>query len=294
MGAELKFVFIMTKATATKYPTTYVDIVVNGADGDKTVRYNLEDMVLYNNVIYRVEFTGIGAKMMGDTFTATIHAEDENGNAFIGEPKSTTIANELLTVIRKANATDTIKTLGVDMLNYGAAAQAYFGYNAENPVNAALTEEEKAYGTQETPTVTNTMSKTSTGAVTIVLPAVTLGSKVTLNMMFNTTNYTGDKSKLTYKITDVTTNTVVATGPMVQTSGNFYKCVYDDVGAARMRKNVTIGVYDENDALVSQVQTWSVESYIANTLSASNSTQEIKTLLEAMIKYGDSAAAYLG
>ena len=81
---------------------------------------------------------------------------------------------------------------------------------------------------------------------------------------------------------------------MVQTSGNFYKCVYDDVGAARMRKNVTIGVYDENDALVSQVQTWSVESYIANTLSASNSTQEIKTLLEAMIKYGDSAAAYLG
>ena len=294
MGAELKFVFIMTKPVATKYQTEYVDVVVNGADGDRTVRFELEDMTLFNNAVYRVEFTGIGAKMMGDTFTATIHAKDENGKEYVGEPKSTTIASEILKAVRASNATPVIKTLGVDMLNYGTAAQVYFDYNTANPVNAALTEEEAAYGTLETPAVTSSMSKTTDGTIIATSPSVTLGSKVTLNMIFNTANYTGDKSKLTYKVTDVETNTVVASGSLVQQAGNFYKAVYDDVGAARMRKNVTIGVYDENDQLVSQVQTWSVESYIANTLNSASATEAIKTLLKSMIKYGDSAAAYLG
>ena len=180
------------------------------------------------------------------------------------------------------------------MLNYGAAAQAFFNYDTEHLVNADLTEEELAYGTQEVPEVTNSMSKTTTGAITIVTPSVTLLSKVTLNMLFNTANYSGDVSKLTYKVIDVATGDVVFTGTPVQQSGTIYKCVYDDVGAKRMRSDVTIGIYDENDELVSQVQTWSVESYIADILGRSTTSDTTRALLENMIKYGDSAAAFLG
>lgn len=294
MGAELKFVFIMTKATATKYPTEYVDIVVNGADGDTTTRFELEDMVLFNNTIYRVEFTGIGAKMMGDTFTATIHAQDANGNEIIGEPMSASIASAILTQSRKSSASDVTKRLAADLLNYGAAAQLYFNYKTDSLVSALLTSEEQAYATQEVPAVTNTANKTGSGPITIVNPTVTLGSKVTLNLLVNVANYSGDKTKLTYKVKDAATDEVVYTGKVVQQTGTIYKCVYDDVGAKRMRTNVTIGVYDENDQLVSQVQTWSVESYIASSLASSSFNATTKDLLKAMIKYGDSAAAYLG
>ena len=61
-----------------------------------------------------------------------------------------------------------------------------------------------------------------------------------------------------------------------------------------MRSDVTIGIYDENDELVSQVQTWSVESYIADILGRSTTSDTTRALLENMIKYGDSAAAFLG
>ncbi|MGM9554165.1 MAG: CHAP domain-containing protein [Faecousia sp.] len=293
MGAELKFVFIMTSATATKYPTTYVDVVVNGADGETTVRYNLEDMVQYG-AIYRVEFAGLAAKNMGDSFTATIHAEAADGTQYVGVSMTASIADRIKTTLRKSTATETAKTLAVDMLNYGAAAQQYFGYDTEHLVNGDLTAEELAYGTQEVPTIANTMSKTGTGTITVVTPSVTLRSKVTLNMLFNTANYTGDVSKLTYKVTDAATGEVVFTGTPVQQSGTIYKCVYDDVGAKRMRSNITIGIYDENDQLVSQVQTWSVESYIADILGRSTASDTTRGLLENMIKYGDAAAAYLG
>ncbi|MGM9554164.1 MAG: hypothetical protein ACI3V2_07640 [Faecousia sp.] len=293
MGAELKFVFIMTSATATKYPTTYVDVVVNGADGETTVRYNLEDMVQYG-AVYRVEFAGIAAKNMGDSFTATIHAEAADGTQYVGVPKTASIAEQIKATLRKSNATAAAKTLAVDLLNYGAAAQQYFGYDTAHLVNGDLTAEELAYGTQEVPTIANTMSKTGTGTITVVTPSVTLRSKVTLNMLFNTANYTGDVSKLTYKVTDAATGEVVFTGTPVQQSGTIYKCVYDDVGAKRMRSEVTIGIYDENDVLVSQVQTWSVESYIADILGRSSTSDTIRALLENMIKYGDAVAKYLG
>ncbi|MGM9552706.1 MAG: Ig domain-containing protein [Faecousia sp.] len=293
MGAELKFVFIMTSATATKYPTTYVDVVVNGADGETTVRYNLEDMVQYG-AIYRVEFAGLAAKNMGDSFTATIHAEAADGTQYVGVSMTASIADQIKATLRKSNSSAAAKTLAVDMLNYGAAAQQYFGYDTEHLVNGDLTAEELAYGTQEVPTIANTMSKTGTGTITVVTPSVTLRSKVTLNMLFNTANYTGDVSKLTYKVTDAATGEVVFTGTPVQQSGTIYKCVYDDVGAKRMRSNITIGIYDENDELVSQVQTWSVESYIADILGRSATSDTTRGLLENMIKYGDAAAAYLG
>ena len=169
---------------------------------------------------------------------------------------------------------------------YNAVAASFEG--------AAITAEELACGTQKVPAVANTMSKTTTGAITIVTPSVALLSRVTLNMLFNTGKYTGDVSKLTYKVIDVATGEVVLSGTPAQQSGTIFKCVYDDVGARRMRSNVTIGIYDENDQLVSQVQTWSVESYIADILGRSTTSDATRGLLENMIKYGDAAAAFLG
>ena len=293
MGAELQYVFIMTGTVANKYPTTYVDVVVHKATGDETIRIEKSEFVPTGSS-FKVNFSGIGAKNMGDTFEATIYGVDANGQVHVGVPKEASIASNIKNILRKSTSSDVTKTLAVDMLNYGAAAQVYFGYDTEHLVNADLTAEELALGTQEVPSVVSTSGKTGSGPITILAASVSLPSKVTLNMIFSAKSYTGDTSKLTYKVTDVATNTVVAEGPMELQSGTNYKCLYDDVGAKRMRSNITIGVYDENGVLVSQEQTWSVESYIAGVLAKDTTPAATRNLLECMIKYGDSAAAYLG
>ena len=292
MGSDLNFVFIMNSETATKYPTTYVEIVVNGIDGITTTRYDFDDFVQYGSV-YRVEFDGIAAKNMGDSFTATIYGINDDGTQYIGVPKSASIADHLKATVRKSTSSAAAKKLAVDMLNYGAAAQVYFDYDTAHLVNSDLTTEELAYGTQQVPSVSNTMSKTAEGTIKILTPSVTLESKVVLNILFDANDYTGDKSKLTYKVIDVASGEVVLSGTPVQQTGTVYRCTYDDVGASRMRSDISIGIYDENDQLVSQVQTWSVESYIAEILGRGFNNTKTEVLLENMIKYGDSAAAYL-
>ena len=44
-----------------------------------------------------------------------------------------------------------MRTLLVDLLNYGASAQTFFGYNTANLVNKDLTEEQKGWATAEAP-----------------------------------------------------------------------------------------------------------------------------------------------
>ena len=68
---------------------------------------------------------------------------------------------------------------------------------------------------------------------------------------------------------------------------------YDDIGAKRMRKDFKIGLYN-GDELVSKVQVWSVESYVASQLAKSTLPEATRQLVITMINYGDSAAAYLG
>ena len=52
-------------------------------------------------------------------------------------------------VLAKAETTAKEKTLVVDMLNYGAAAQKFFNYNTENLANALLSDEQKGFATAE-------------------------------------------------------------------------------------------------------------------------------------------------
>jgi hypothetical protein len=49
-----------------------------------------------------------------------------------------------MNMLGKASTSEKQKQLCVAMLNYGAAAQTYFGYNADDLMNAALTAEQQA------------------------------------------------------------------------------------------------------------------------------------------------------
>ena len=59
-----------------------------------------------------------------------------------------------------------------------------------------------------------------------------------------------------------------------------------------MRDLVTIELYD-NGKLVSKTVTWNIESYVAQTRANTKETEAKINAVNAMLIYGDAAAAYL-
>ncbi len=93
---------------------------------------------------YYFSFNNISGKEMSDDITVVVY------NA-AGEAISNPYTDSIRTYIMRALDTQTnakVLTLMVDMLNYGATAQSYFGYGTGDLANALLSDEQKALGTQ--------------------------------------------------------------------------------------------------------------------------------------------------
>ena len=172
------------------------------------------------------------------------------------------------------------------MLNYGAAAQLYFNYDAENLVNADLTEEQKALGTQTMPEAVDNSSIEGDGSR--VSTSVSLQSKVLLYI--NCTYASNENSDLKFVIKDLDGNVLEELAPSM-VNARVCQGIYDNVGAKQMRDLVTIELQD-NGVTVSKIVTWNIESYVAQTRATSTEQAKINAV-NAMLIYGDSAAVYL-
>ncbi len=92
---------------------------------------------------YIVPFDGIAAKEMTDELTCVAYNKD--GTA-ISNPKTTSVETYALKQL-ETTTNAKLRTVLVDMLNYGAAAQEQFQYNTDVLANARLTDTQKNYAT---------------------------------------------------------------------------------------------------------------------------------------------------
>ncbi len=98
--------------------------------------------VTSNNTL-GVTSPGIAAKNMGDKMYFAIYAELTDGSYAYSNCYTYSPIDYAYSLLSKDSTPENMKSLIVAMLNYGAAAQTYFGYNTGNLVNASLTEEQK-------------------------------------------------------------------------------------------------------------------------------------------------------
>ena len=82
----------------------------------------------------------------------------------------------------------------------------------------------------------------------------------------------------------------LATGNMANV---MFSAKYDNVSAREMRKVIRATFVDGDGNPISKTLSWSVESYVAQTRANSKSTEAQIAVADAMLAYGDSAAAYL-
>jgi len=299
VGAEMTVTYNIMGADVNSYKDFYLEVKKDVAGGDPvTTVYGItedrEQMTAKVNpatgeaLMYQVTYKGINAKEMGDNFSTTLYAVGEDGTIYYGTTVVDSIKSYLVGKIDAESSIPELKTMAVDMLKYGAAAQVRLSYNTENLVTADLTEEQLSYATTEIPEAVNNAASTGTGAA--VNTNITVTSRVQLNLSCIYTTAT-DPNAVKCVITD-SEGKVLSEIATTNKGGIMFSAIYENVGAKQMRDVINATFYEGENA-ISQTVSWSVESYVAQVRAKTNVAEDELNMVNAMLTYGDSVAAYM-
>jgi hypothetical protein len=234
------------------------------------------------------KFCNIAPHRMGETITATLYAT-KDGVLYTSEPTTYSVKQYCYNQLAKESSSQALRTLLVDLLNYGALSQQYVDNSiaADKLVNYDLTADQKAWASTGELTLQNiTAQKTLENAtVTWETAGLYLEKSVEILLKFQADSIEGLSVKFesggkTYEVTDFTPSG----------DENCYNVYLTRLNAGQMRQEVTATVYKDG-APVSNTLTYSIESYAAKK-QVNTDTPYLAELVKAMMRYGDSAAAY--
>ena len=238
--------------------------------------------------MYNATFSGINAKEMGDKFTTTLFAIDEYGAIHYSANSTTSIKDYLIGKLNDSASVPEMKTMAVDMLKYGAAAQVHLNYDTNNLVTKDLTAAQLAYGTQTLPEAKN--YQTTMGSGKSISTSITVNERVRLALTcIHTPSGNGE---MTYLIMDTASAKMLAEIPAEVMGNVMCRATFAEVGAKDMRRRITVALYDDSN-IVSQFLVWSVESYVAQVRQKEGVSQSELNMANALLTYGDSVAAYM-
>lgn len=232
-----------------------------------------------NNSVYDITYTGLAAKEMCDT----IHVYVYNSEGVLVGQHSDSIRSYVLRQLREKDYGAEFRTLCVDLLNYGAAAQVEFGYNADDLANKDLTDEELAEGTQTVGAYTD--KQTIIGQATSYYgTAYILETQISMAMAVRADRIGAD----CYALVSYTDHTG-AEKKDIRVEGKLNYSVYEfflnEIVVADGRCLLTIDFYKADGTKVLTVQD-SMESYTAR-------NADVYPLAEKMLAFSDSAYNYL-
>ncbi len=235
-------------------------------------------------------FSDVAPDQMTDIISATLHAT-YNGEEYAGKTKEYSVSEYCYSMLEEYSADKyaELRTLLVDLLNYGAASQVYTGYKSEALVNTSLTATQLQWGTSAEPaleTVLDTAYKTVENPTAKWKGAgLQLQESVEMRLKFTAESIDG----LSVKIESGTNTWTIASDKFVAGDGVYY-VYFTGLDASQMRQNVYLTICD-GDIPVSNTVCYSIGSYA---YEMQNSTiAGLPELVKAMMKYGDSAYAYV-
>lgn len=251
---------------------------------------------------YCVQTDGIPAKALGDDLNFQVYAKLADGTVIYSKTAVYSTARYARNVL--SNSADAgMKALVVALLNYGTAAQSYFGHNTDAPLNGILTETEMALAetyradmmesiTSVSPDKLGQFAKTEEGFLENY-PTVSCEGSFAINYYF-TPAFTpeGEVTFYYWTQTDYRNAEVLtaenASGTMAMTAGENgqYAAEYTDIAAKHLDQTLYVAaVYEHAGKLYSTgVLPYSLGAYC--TSSAVNSADA------AMVEVGRTAVVY--
>ena len=195
------------------------------------------------------------------------------------------------------------KIICVDILNYASAAQKKANYDVNNLANAALTEEQKSWATPDIESFNtvknftaepnpNRTARFAAAALALddaVIPKMTFALKadsvkledITIEAKVGGDTYRYNPIDNKKNFADYKTNVTGKLG--IENRYHFY---FTNILANQMFETIEFRIY-ANGQLISDVCTYSVESYVQQVYSTSNQTN--KDVYMTMLKYGTAA-----
>ena len=239
----------------------------------------------------RFEYKGVFAKELSVDVKVTIFADGE-----VIKTEIYSVKEYAMKQLAKNNIPANLKTLLVDMLNYGAAAQIYWNYNTDNLANADLTEDQQALASQELAEMTSHKNAVGGEDATVVLAgtALVLENAIETNYYLNLNGHNAEDlvAKITYVDCLGKEVEVVVEGKDFAVKDQYHVVRFSGLSSREMRTVYSMTVFDKEGNVVSATYEYSIESYAVSQLSKTAEGTDFYNILVAMMKYGFSAESY--
>ncbi|MBR2352962.1 MAG: hypothetical protein IKA76_00475 [Clostridia bacterium] len=287
---------ILTDSMAIDYKVSK-DLLTEGSYTDPYVVFSmLDESVTVTS--YREDenyfiftFDNIAPQYMSETVTATLYATCY-GKVCAGIPQDYSVKTYCYNTLAKYASDEyaELRTLLVDLLNYGTVSQQYTGRVSSGLANADLTDAQRAWGTAEDRALTTVQDtkyiERENATVNWKSAGLSLRESVALRFKIDAASADG----LSARVVNANGVYTVPSSQFVETDGGYY-VYFDHLTAANMSNANYITIYDANGP-ISNTFSYSVESYAYSMLSKTEQGLLVD-LIHAMMRYGDAAKAYV-
>ncbi|MBO4459433.1 MAG: DUF4838 domain-containing protein [Clostridiales bacterium] len=249
---------------------------------------------------YRFVFSGISAAEMGNTAYATFCASigSQAYASSVIEYSVKKYAEDVLSYKMSSN-TDADKklcTLMVDLLNYGAAAQTYFGRHTNVLANKDLTSAQKAVASALPSSASTCLKKGSFTNPKATLQKIALSFDNSVDPVvyasFTSAPSSNVYAELSYKDIEGAQKKIRVNSSDFghDTETGLYRMEFEGISPLYFKTPFTV-VFKEGNNAISATTTYSVESY-AHDILAGNYNSQVKDLVKKLLAYGGAARAF--
>ena len=278
--------FKVLKDSVSSFDDFYVTVKFGGKE-EKITEYK------QGGNYYVFSYKGINPQLMNDEITAVLHAK--NGNKEYTSPqKVMSVKKYAYTMLDRYSAEEhsKLRTLLVDLLNYGAMAQKYVGYKTDNLVNSDLTDTQKSWASKNTEDFKNirdfNFKTISNPSVQWNACGLVLNNSIMIRAKFSAKDIENKTVEFAFR----NTKFIYDKNDFVNNGDGTYYVYCNELFAHELSNEIFITVC-ENGIPCSNTMRFSVESY-ASTVQQSSEYKgtALDDLTQAMMRYGKSAVAY--
>ena len=260
------------------------------------------------NGMYMVSTNGIPAKNLGDTLYFKVFAKLADGSYVYSDMYSYSPLKYAKNILANSDS-DSHKALVVAMLNYGAEAQKYFGYNTDNLMNKDLTAQQQelvaGYSADSLKGVVKADaakegSLASNGGFSRRYPAVSFEGAFRINYHFVPSNAVEGEMTFYYwnedtynAVTELTADNADGCAVMKLADG-VYTADSEEIAAKEIDKTIYVAAVYESEGVTysTGVLAYSLAAYCQE--HAANAGSAMNAFAKAAAVYGCIAKEYVG
>ena len=288
------------------YTNVYVICTMNNVVNGKNTPVATRVEGKLTNGVYVFEYKNVAPQYMGTNIYTVIIAEKADGTVYRSKTTVYSVRDYCMNILGKDDyTTDTpynnaLRTLLVDILNYGAEAQKYVspGYRTNDLANCRLTPAQAAQATPTAPEFEDVYSVSEgtvdNATVTFAGKGLYLDNAVRIRYRIKV-NGSISGLKLVVRSENLNKTWTIGSASFKKVDGTTdeYYVYFAGLNFNQLGETVTAVVKDASGNAVSETMTYSISSYIHNWLNNSSATAALKSILNTLAKLSASSQAFV-